>query len=173
MEKSKHMQYGAALMLLFTVVIALNFAFATITHADTKGVGVFIGTNGNAYVHGATVTATSTSGITATTNLAGNTILWNVNSSSTTRFGKLGKGFISLTQIAIGDVVSFFGKVSGSGSNLTVDAVIKDKTRSTSTPAKINNAKNHESFRHAFKRFYDNHPGLKARLDARAEAKSH
>ncbi len=124
--------------LLAAVVLAFGASFM-VAYADHNhnGVGVFIGANGNAYVHGATVTATSTTGVTATTNLGGNTILWNVLASSTTKFGKLGAGFGALANVAIGDLVSFFGKVSGAGSNLTVHAVaVKDHTYSKAVAMK-------------------------------------
>ncbi len=139
---------GYSLAALIAAIALFGFAFTTVAHADTnRGVGVFIGQNGNAYVNGATVTATSTTGVTAVTNLGGNSILWNVNASSTTRFGALGKGLISLTNIAVGDIVSFFGKFTGSGSTITVDAqVLRDKTfaKAHATTTHATSTKDHE-----------------------------
>lgn len=114
---------GAAI----TLAMLVPGAFA---HADSAGgTGVFIGSNGVAYVRAASVTATSTAGLTATTNLAGNVITWNAIATSTTLFGKLGTGTTALLNVAVGDVVSFFGKLSGSGSNLTVEAqAVHDRT---------------------------------------------
>ena len=137
---------------------------------------VFRGGEGKGGMHGATVTATSTSGLTATTNLGGNAITWNVNASSTTRFGKLGEGLSALAKIAIGDIVSFWGKLTGSGSTLTVDAqVIKDHTKQGTTTPKIGKDrfkwdKERFSVRGAFKNFLDKHEGLKARFEARVRA---
>ncbi len=121
-------KFATTVAVAAVVLFGVNF---TLVHADTQnGAGVFINGNGQAFVRGATVTATSTTGFTAITNLGGNVINWNLIASSTTHFGKkLGTGFAALANIAIGDVVSFFGKVSGSGSTLTVNAVaVKDRT---------------------------------------------
>ena len=145
-------------------VLAVSAMSATVAHADTgigTGVGVFIGQDGNAFVHGATVTATSTSGVTATTNVAGTVTTWHVNASSTTRFGKLGTDISALMNVAIGDVVSFWGKLSGTGSSLTVDAqALKDKTfkaaSSTATMIKHHSWKHFNGFKfhgHAFFNF--------------------
>ena len=171
----------STVLMVMGAIIALSIGLAAVTHADTvRGTGVFIGANGNARVHGATVTATSTSGLTATTNLGGNTITWDVNASSTTRFGlpgqgKLGEGLSALVNIAIGDIVSFWGKFSGSGSTLTVDAVaIKDHTKATTTPGKIGKDRGERgerserpSLRGIFNHFLNAHDKLKARFEAR------
>jgi|GEM_PF-2179243 len=113
---------------VIAILVAATFCFGSIAAADTRGSGVFITSNGSAYVHGATVMGTSSSGFTAVTNLQGNTITWNVLASSTTAFGKkIGAGLSGLASIAVGDIVSFFGKVSGTGSILSVDAsVVKE-----------------------------------------------
>lgn len=159
------------------VIVLLAIGLASVTHADTnrKGVGVFIGANGNVHVHGATVTATSSDGLVATTNLGGNTITWDVDATSTTRFGKFGTGLSALVNIAVGDIVSFFGKLSGSGSTLDVDAyAIKDHNDNGTTTAKEKNKKSlRERFsgnarvRAAFDNFLDAHDKLRARFETR------
>jgi hypothetical protein len=164
------------------VIVLLAIGLASVTHADTgkNGVGVFIGTNGNVRVHGATVTATSSDGLMATTNLNGNTITWDVDATSTTRFGKLGTGVSALMNVAIGDVVSFFGKLSGSGSTLEVDAyAIKNHDNKSTTTAKEHNKKSlrerlsgNSRIRAAFDNFLDSHENLRARFEARFGAKN-
>jgi hypothetical protein len=133
MKNTLQLVSNRTLIILATIAIAACAMMAPIAHADTStgndGVGIFIGQSGNAFVHGATVTSTSTNGLVATTNLGGNVITWTVNASSTTRFGKLGMGLSALTNVAVGDIVSFFGKFSGSGAALSVDAqALRDKT---------------------------------------------
>lgn len=177
MTKGKEL-YGfsrSAVYLATGVFIVLAIGFASITHADTRGTGVFIGANGNAHVQGAKVTATSSSGLTATTNLGGNTITWDVEASSTTRFGNLGTGLSALANVAIGDIVSFWGKLTGSGSTLTVEAeAIKDHSKNGTTTPKMGKGKSlrdrfSESprLRVAFDKFLDAHEKLRARFEAR------
>lgn len=157
------------------VIVLLGIGFASITHADTRGTGVFIGANGTAHVQGAKVTATSSSSLTATTNLGGNTITWDVEAASTTRFGSLGTGLAALANVAIGDIVSFWGKLSGSGSTLTVEAeAIKDHSKNGTTTSKTGKGKSfRERFsdnprlRVAFDKFLDAHDKLRARFEAR------
>lgn len=174
-----HMPSRGTIYATTGVIVLLAIGLASITHADTvrgkDGVGVFIGANGNVHVNGATVTATSSDGLVATTNLGGNTITWDVDATSTTRFGKLGTGLSALVNIAVGDIVSFWGKLSGTGSTLEVDAyAIKDQTKKGTTTPKVGKDRDWgKEFRKqfsangAFKNFLDAHDKLKARFEAR------
>ena len=173
--KITHMPSRRIVYSVAGAIVLLGIGFASITHADTRGTGVFIGANGNTHVQGATVTATSSSGLTATTNLAGNTLTWDVEASSTTRFGNLGTGLAALAHVAIGDIVSFWGKLSGSGSTLTVEAhAIKDHSKNGTTTPKVGKGKDfireiRERFsgRGVFDNFLNVHERLKARFEAR------
>lgn len=181
METRQQMPSRTAVYAATGVIVLLAIGLASITHAETinlnskDGTGVFIGANGNAHVHGAKVTATSTSGLTATTNLGGNTITWAVDATSTTRFGNLGTGLSALAQVAIGDIVSFWGKLSGTGSTLEVDAyTIKDQTDKATSTKKVGKGRGwgqelRERFNAngAFKNFLNAHDKFKARFEAR------
>lgn len=73
-------------------------------------VNVVIGQNGNVVVHGATVTAVSSSTITATTAWGAANIVWTVNAKA------------PIATIAVGDTINFEGKLATTSAAFTVNA---------------------------------------------------
>ena len=93
-----------------------------------KPVDVIIGANGRVLVHGATVTAVSSTSVNAKSSIGVSVINWAVNTDSAKIVAK-GGGTTTLGTIAIGDTVNFAGKLS-STSAFTVNAsLLQDKTR--------------------------------------------
>lgn len=122
----------AASLLMAALAI---FPGATYAHEDSKsgksgtGVEVMIGTNGGTLVRGAKVTSVSGSTINATTNYGSSKLDWTVKTDTNTEFAA-NKGGTGLSQIAVGDTVSFRGNLDQSVSGLTIQAnVVKDWTQ--------------------------------------------
>lgn len=81
-------------------------------------------------MRGAKVTAIGASTISATTAFGSTTVAWTINTASSTEIIAKGKGKISLSDIVVGDFVSFNGRLNTAASSLTVDAkVVKDWSR--------------------------------------------
>jgi hypothetical protein len=102
--------------------MAIGLATATVligvsatAHADEGGMKGVLGTqiiingSGDVAVSGAKVTATSTSGLTASTNIGSTTLTWSVATDVMTKFAGKTK---TMANIVIGDVVSFMGRIS-------------------------------------------------------------
>lgn len=111
------------------------FPSATFAHEDSKsnkggtGVEVAISANGDTLVRGAKVTSVSGSTINATTNYGSSKLDWTVKTDGGTEF-TANKGGSGLSQIAVGDTVSFRGSIDQAVSGLTVNAkVVKDWTQ--------------------------------------------
>ncbi|MDO8518407.1 MAG: hypothetical protein Q7S26_03920 [bacterium] len=94
----------------------------------SKHIDVIIGANSRVLVHGATVTAVSSTSVSAKSSIGASVINWAVNTDSAKIVVK-GDGIATLGSIVIGDTVNFAGKLS-STSAFTVNAsVLQDKTR--------------------------------------------
>lgn len=133
---------------LFTLGLAIALAIggATIARADNNGnesqefgrnereardVGstleVHISNNGKTLVRGAKVTAVATNSITATTTWGANIVTWTVTTDSNTKLIRRYGGSSAMTEIAVGDFISFQGTLSSSASGMTVLAkTVKD-----------------------------------------------
>ncbi|OGG62685.1 hypothetical protein A3C21_03680 [Candidatus Kaiserbacteria bacterium RIFCSPHIGHO2_02_FULL_59_21] len=161
MNKRKELSFKSTAYLL-AAVVALGIGLATITHADegenrdrgreNRGPGngffnlfgkfdlrapdfrVRIEDDNDVRVRGATVTATSTSGFTATSNTPPFT--FNVQTDSSTKFEIKGSGRGSIADIAVGDTVNFRGvAVSDTTSTVTVKATnVENKTAHPKSP---------------------------------------
>ncbi|MDO8523687.1 MAG: DUF5666 domain-containing protein [bacterium] len=125
----------------FTLLAALAFpAGLALAHEGNEGkailssgsaVEVVITPTGDVLVRGAKVTAISGGTITAATTWGGTSIPWSVVTDGATTFlNKVGAA-LSLSDIAIGDTISFVGSWN-SGSALSVHAqAVKDWTKGT------------------------------------------
>lgn len=130
-----------SLLGVFAVITALAlFPFAS-AHADSDSkkksgshqsgtsVEVVLGTNGSALVRGAKVTSVSGSTINAATNYGSAKLDWTVKTDGNTEFTAHKGSANGLSQIAVGDIVSFRGSIDQAQSGLTVNAkVVKDWT---------------------------------------------
>ena len=146
------------------IIVALAIGLAAIAHADEQGntperperseggrrgalvhiaaklnllpdLSIVVNNDNKVNVHGATVTATSTSGLTATTATPPLTFI--VQTDASTKFNVKGIGNGSLADIAIGDTVNFRGiALSGTTtSTWTVKATnVEDKMRHPKPP---------------------------------------
>jgi hypothetical protein len=106
---------------------------------DPRKVGstleVHINDNGKTLVRGAKVTAVSGGTITAATGWGAATITWTITVGGNTQFVPRGKGVFSVTDIALGDLISFNGMLMTTGPSLTVAAdVLKDWSIQKTTP---------------------------------------
>lgn len=127
-----------SLLGVFAVIAALAL-FPLTSHADNgskksdkaaTGVEVVLGTNGSALVRGAKVTSVSGSTINATTNYGSSKLDWTVKTDGSTEFTAHKGSATGLSQIAVGDIVSFRGSIDQAQSGLTVNAkVVKDWTQ--------------------------------------------
>ena len=82
---------------------------------------VHINDNGSVLVRGAKVTAVSGTTITAITEWNGASMSWNINTDATTKFIELKNGQSSVSDVKVGDFVSFSGNLMA-GSAFTVQA---------------------------------------------------
>ena len=88
---------------------------------------VHITNGGKVLVRGAQVTALGTNSITATTTWGGTVMTWTVNTDGSTKYARRFGGNSGMSEIAVGDYISFQGSLTGTGSNMTVLAKnIKD-----------------------------------------------
>ncbi len=158
MTKAKQLPSRSAFLRIAGAVIVLAIGLAAVTHADEgrgrsdrddrddRGIQLLQNISArlnvfapdirvrieesNVRVSGAVVSATSTSGFTATTHTPALTFV--VQTDGTTKFHAKGKGSGSLATIAVGDTIDFRGVIlSGTTtSTMTVKAsVVEDKTR--------------------------------------------
>lgn len=117
------------------------FGFADATYADSNaglGVEVNIGSNGGALVRGAQVTAVSGNDVSAKTSLGASVMNWIVKTDSNTEFTANGGGASGLTNIAVGDTISFRGTIDQAVSGLTVKAKTVKDWSSVEAKAKFN-----------------------------------
>jgi hypothetical protein len=90
---------------------------AAISHVE-----VVIGQGGKVHVKGATVTAVNGSTITATTQWGAPTLTWTLaTNASTTKFTAEGSGKTTIGTIAVGDKLSFEGKLATTTSGFLVN----------------------------------------------------
>ncbi len=91
--------------------------------ANKKGssLEVHIYDNGSVLVRGAKVAAVSGSTITAVTEWNGASVSWNINTDTSTKFIELKNGQSSVSDVKVGDLVSFNGNLMA-GSTFTVQA---------------------------------------------------
>ncbi|MFN4181508.1 MAG: hypothetical protein ACK4FA_02340, partial [Candidatus Paceibacteria bacterium] len=91
--------------------------------ANKKGssLEVHINDNGSVLVRGAKVTAVSGNTITAITEWNGASVSWNINTDTATKFIELKNGQSSVSDVKVGDFVSFSGNLMA-GSTFTVQA---------------------------------------------------
>ena len=96
---------------------------------------VHLGEDSNVQVMGATVSATSSAGFSATTNAP--PLVFNVKTDASTKFNVKGMGKATIANIAVGDIVNFRGVVlSGTTTSMwTVKAAhVEDKTQRQKPP---------------------------------------
>lgn len=118
------------------------FPLAGMAHADDdknhgsksgSGVEINIGGNGNVLVRGAKVTSVSSSTISANTNYGSSILGWTVKTNGDTEFSANKGSSAGISQIAVGDTISFRGSLDQAISGLTVNAkVVKDWTQAES-----------------------------------------
>ena len=102
-----------------------------------SGVEIQIAANGNALVRGAQVTAVSGTQVNANTSLGSSVLNWIVKTDADTDFSATKGGSDGIANIAVGDTISFRGKIDQAVSGLTVNAKqVKDWT-SVETKAKL------------------------------------
>lgn len=88
---------------------------------------VHINNSGKVLVRGAQVTAVSEANITATTAFGGYTMTWTVKTDEDTRFVRKHLGASNVSEISVGDIISFSGIFDLSATTPTVNAdVVKD-----------------------------------------------
>ncbi len=88
---------------------------------------VHISNGGKVLVRGAVVTAVNGSTITATTTWGPSVMTWNVTTDGSTKLIRRFGGNSTITEIAIGDFISFQGTLTNGGTSMTVLAkTIKD-----------------------------------------------
>lgn len=132
--------YSLSSILVLLIAFAIfPFAGTAFAHDDSEkskkntsgsGVEVVLGTNGSALVRGAKVTGVSGSEINATTNYGSSQLGWKVVTDSNTEFTANKNSTNGLSQIAVGDTISFRGSIDQAVSGLTVKAqVVKDWTQ--------------------------------------------
>lgn len=112
---------GAALM-----VAPLAFAKTDFSHKDAsirKGVEVQINDSGRTIVRSAKVTAVSGSTITTSLAVGSTTLTWTVFTNSATNFTDKNGRSSGLTDVTVGDTVSFRGTLAAA-SNLAVNATV-------------------------------------------------
>jgi len=100
---------------------------------NIPGLEVQIGNKGNVLVRGAKVTGVSGSVISAVTAWGSTNLAWSVKVASSTKFVRSEDKTIALSNIVVGDTVSFNGTLDTSVSGLSVNAsLIKDWSASAS-----------------------------------------
>ncbi|MDO8552413.1 MAG: DUF5666 domain-containing protein [bacterium] len=119
-------------------IAALMAVAPLVAFADTDASkGVVISASGNVNVVGASVTAVSSTSISAATALGSTTINWTVNTSPSTKIEANGVISTSTSGIVIGDKINFSGTLSSFGSTITVAA---SRIRDTSSYPNLNGA---------------------------------
>lgn len=127
-----HRAYAVVGLALSMMALPL-FMNAGTAHADSKGDGsrieVSIGESGRVLVRGAKVTSVASSTITANTSWGASVLGWTVKTDGNTDFVAHKGSNGGLADIAIGDTVSFSGKLDQTLNGLQVHAnVVKDWT---------------------------------------------
>lgn len=134
-ERSSYALFGLSLI----VALAL-FPLAGTAHADDDrgnsglkggtGVEINIGEKGAVLVRGAKVTSVSGTQVNASTNYGSSVMAWTLKTDSTTEFTSNKGASAGISQIAVGDIISFRGSLDQAVSGLTVNAkVVKDWTQ--------------------------------------------
>lgn len=120
-----------AVLALAVIVVPLSMFIGT-AHADSDAhakIGVSIGNDGGVLVRGAKVTGVSSSTITADTSWGSSVLGWIVETDNDTEFIAPKEEHSGVANIAVGDVVSFSGKLDTEHAGFAVDAdVVKDWT---------------------------------------------
>ncbi|MEK7180565.1 MAG: hypothetical protein AAB706_03745 [Patescibacteria group bacterium] len=107
---------------LFVTMPSLTLADSLKEKMPGSGVEIQIVGNGNVLVRGAKVFSIASTTITAGTTFGSTTIAWTVKTTDATRFirGEEGRG--SLSEISIGNTISFNGNMDTGATTLTVNA---------------------------------------------------
>ena len=119
----------AVLLVGFAIIGSLMFAFSQNVEAKNgtaqsvgSGLTVSIGDDGRALVRGAEVTALSGSTITARTDWGSTELTWTVRTDSDTDFVRKNGSGTAISDIVVGDIVSFSGMLDEDAGAFTVDA---------------------------------------------------
>jgi hypothetical protein len=126
--------YAVASLLAFSFVIAFSASSASADtdsaneiHAAGSTIEVHINDDGKVLVRGARVTAISASGLTANVSWGSSTIAWTVNTNSSTELIRRFGAMSSISEVQVGDYVSFQGPLDTTVAAPTVTAkALKD-----------------------------------------------
>lgn len=117
------------------IALAAVFSFTGIANADSgssssgSSVEVNIGSQGGVLVRGAQVTSVSSTTLNANTSLGSSILSWVVKTDGNTEFTAQKGASAGLSNIAVGDFISFRGDLDQSVSGLQVKAkIVKDWT---------------------------------------------
>lgn len=124
--------------ILSVLIIFVGLGFASLAHADNdkhdrerkeiKAVGstleVHINDNGKVLVRGAKVTSVSGTTINAVTSWGNSQITWAVNTGSATELNRRFGGKLNLSEISVGDYLSFTGDIVTTTGGFTVNAKV-------------------------------------------------
>ncbi|MES2014336.1 MAG: DUF5666 domain-containing protein [Patescibacteria group bacterium] len=117
---------------LSAVLIMPGAAFANSDHVkpiDGSAVEVAMTSSGDVLVRGAKVTAVSGNTLSASTVWSATNLSWSVTTAAATTFSNKAGAVVSLSDIAVGDTVSFVGHFNA-GNSLSVNAsAVKDWTK--------------------------------------------
>ncbi len=96
-------------------------------HSLGSTLEVHINDNGKTLVRGAKVTAVSGNTITATTAWGSVSMAWTVNTNAGTEFVRKAGGASNISEVSVGDFISFYGMLVTTTSGFTVNAdIVKD-----------------------------------------------
>lgn len=121
------------------IVLGLMFSFSSVVRADNDNkherdkkeihaagstLEVHISDNGKVLVRGAKVASVSGSNVMATTSWGASSISWTVNTSANTEMVRRYGGKLALSEISVGDFISFQGDLAQGSSGFVVNAKV-------------------------------------------------